>query len=107
MACVVAFCAVLAVAKPPHVFLDQIQLGEGFSVSVFASNISFARSLDVSAGGTVFISTFNFLNISGESGARTAGFAHAVLSQARTRTTTRCGLCATRTATALPTCTGR
>jgi hypothetical protein len=48
-----------------QVLLSSIQLPDGFSVSVFAQNISFARALDISPSGTVFVSTFNFLNISG------------------------------------------
>jgi len=63
---VALFAAVFAQvnAGDENVFLDRLRLPKGFSASVFG-HVPFARSMDLSPNGTLFVASYNFQNISG------------------------------------------
>ncbi|HRF97227.1 MAG TPA: hypothetical protein PLZ51_18590, partial [Aggregatilineales bacterium] len=54
------FAVSIAHAEPTaQVYLDQIQLPEGFRIDIYSDNVRGARSLAVGENGTVFVGTRN------------------------------------------------
>jgi glucose/arabinose dehydrogenase len=52
-----SFMSIPSKANPQQLPIQQIQLPEGFVISLFAQNIPSARSLTMSPGGTLFVGT--------------------------------------------------
>jgi glucose/arabinose dehydrogenase len=55
---------VTAVVNPmqvnPHEYVSKIKLPPGFTISIFADNVTGARELAMSPGGTLFVGSFKF-----------------------------------------------